>query len=231
MCVLTLTPTWDEIRSQVSSEYPPPCRSKFTGTVILGAPGTGKSSLAQALRGHSLDVRSTSAFHTAGSRMAAWIEEVYVRENAAASFACQVEALSRRARLARCATEATVLDESVESVSAHSRAMYECRLIQPRELATWLLAYDSVVETLPRPRNIVFLTCSSDDLDRRVIARGRERDASVPSRYLEALSKALEAELDEARKAGTKVRRLSSTHATPKELVAELVQDFSVGCL
>jgi deoxyadenosine/deoxycytidine kinase len=230
---MTACPTWEEVRLEVNAEHPVHVSGSTYGAALIGLPGSGKSILAQLLHDadKSLDVRFTSAFHGAKSRMATWIERVFAAGDRSASLACQVEALVRRVRLCADATQASVIDEPLESVVAHSRAMYEAGLLERDELATWLMAYDILTASLPRPDLIVYLSCERSELANRVANRGRTRDLSVSEEYLDALERGLDAECAAAVARGASVYRIDSTHVSPEELAVEVLRGRLNGTL
>ena len=220
---MTGVKSWDEVRASVSEASALRSSSERYALALIGLPGTGKSTLAGELRRQrpDLDIRQTTGFHASGSRMTELIHRLYVEGEREVSLALQLEALARRAILTTGAHALTIIDEPMESVRAHSRAMFEVGLLTNLELASWLLASDVIAAALPQAQTVALVACNEDERVRRLGERGRTRDRSVRDSYTAALESALNSEISEVRP-DRQVLRIDTTAAGPRDLLKQV---------
>lgn len=160
---------------------------------LLGLPGTGKSSTITELCSvdTGLTARYTEQFHIAGSRMTSYISRLFGGASHEFALACQVEALAQRVLLHRDAGPSVCIDEPIEAVLAHTMAMQKLGMFPQEQHDSWMLLYNVIRETLPQAHFLALLTCERQELQRRIMQRGRSRDHSVGDEYLSALDESL----------------------------------------
>ncbi|WP_443077390.1 deoxynucleoside kinase [Streptomyces sp. NBC_01689] len=213
-----------EARSRVD---PAPLASRgFYALGVVGLPGAGKSTVLEALTKlrPDLSYAGTRAFHTSGSRMADYIYRLFVEADSHAALPCQFEALVERTLMQWPADGTTLVDEPIEAVLAHTRALWACDLLGDTEVSTWLTAYEIASRTLPAAPLLILLTCDREERQRRTRLRGRLRDASVDDRYLGALDEALHEILQTAEHSGTATFELDTTERSPHASAVHLLR-------
>lgn len=189
---------------------------------LLGLPGTGKSSAMSRIcsAGTGLTGRSTDQFHIAGARMTSYIARLFTGASQEVALACQVEALAQRAFVQRTAGTSVCIDEPVEAVLAHTMAMQALGMFAQEQHESWMLLYDVVRETLPHARFLALLGCERQELQRRIMQRGRLRDGSVSAEYLDALDESLRRV---AEASNSSVIVIDTTMLTPRDVASAIL--------
>ncbi|WP_406177446.1 deoxynucleoside kinase [Streptomyces sp. NBC_00996] len=205
-----------EAHSRVGPVLPASCN--FYPLGVVGLPGTGKSTVLEALTEISPDLSyiGTRAFHAPGSRMADYIHRLFVEADPRAALPCQFEALTERTLMQWLADGTALVDEPIEAVLAHTRALWACGLLSDTEASTWLTAYEIASRTLPAAALLVLLTCDREERQRRTRLRGRLRDTSVDDVYLDAFDEALHGMLRAAKCHGVVTLELDTTRRSPR---------------
>lgn len=210
---------WSKMRAEARSRVDPvlPAPRGFYALGAVGLPGTGKSSVLQALTKvrPDLSYTGTRTFHTSGSRISDYIHRLFVEADPSAALPCQFEALAERTLMQWPADGTALVDEPVEAVLAHTRALWARGLLSGPEAATWLTAYEIASRTLPAAALLVLVTCDRGERCRRTRQRGRLRDARVDDVYLAAVDEALHGLLRSARDLGVPTLELDTTGKSP----------------
>lgn len=189
---------------------------------LVGLPGAGKSTVVQiaALTDGRFRGKLTDQFHAQGSRMANYIDRLFVRAEQDVALACQFEALAQRAKLQREAGFYDWVDEPIEAVCAHSHAMHMLGMLPTDYFETWLAVFQTIQDVLPSARNLVLLTCDREELRRRIAHRGRPRDAAVTDSYLDAF----DASLNEiVMRSGSPSIVIDTTSLQPSEVASAII--------
>jgi deoxyadenosine/deoxycytidine kinase len=79
--------------------------------------------------------------------------------------------------------------EDAEVFAAH---LAETKVMSAREYATYRMVYDSISDRLRTPDLMIYLRCPVRTLRKRIKARGRVMEQSIPTAYLKALHRLYE---------------------------------------
>jgi deoxyadenosine/deoxycytidine kinase len=152
--------------------------------------------------------------------MTSYIARLFTGASQEVALACQVEALAQRAFVQRTAGTSVCIDEPVEAVLAHTMAMQALGMFAQEQHESWMLLYDVVRETLPHARFLALLSCERQELQRRIMQRGRLRDGSVSDEYLDALDESLR---HVAEASNSAVIVIDTTMLTPRDVASAIL--------
>ena len=121
------------------------------------------------------------------SRLNYYIHAAFEKKIIPLFFHFQMEILLLRFLLTKNAPNNALVDESIFSTIAYSRALYRVGYITSREYQTFFYHYLFYVDQLPVPEKIFFFNCPIDTLFSRIKRRGRKHEQLYNRNYVENL--------------------------------------------
>lgn len=85
-----------------------------------------------------------------------------------------------------------ILDRSIFSDKVYADMYYEMKHLDRQQYETYVQLHDSLIERLPAPQCMIFLTCSFEEVMRRIVRRGREFEIHQGEGYWRMLFAAYE---------------------------------------
>lgn len=112
------------------------------------------------------------------------------------AFHSQLYFLSNKFRLHQALDRApgvVVLDRTIfEDAEIFARALFEMKMIDERDWATYEAFYRSILEAISPPDLLVYLRCSIRTLKKRIRLRGRAMEKDISPAYLKRLDRLYE---------------------------------------
>lgn len=160
--------------------------------VSLGPPGAGKTTalgaIAKALPHMPAITSGSRAILNKGSRLNFYLRKAFEENDSRFFFPFQMEVLPLRYWLSAHPPAHALVDETIFSSLAYSRALYELQLLTPHEYETFYVNYRSYLQHLAPPTAVFFFHCPVETLRRRIRGRGRVLERFYSDSYLNALS-------------------------------------------
>ena len=155
--------------------------------LVAGNIGAGKTSLTEKLGEH---LGWETAYESVDDNP--YLADFYA-DMASWAFYLQVFFLGHRARqhiaLSKTSNSA-IIDRSIyEDAEIFAKAALELGTVSERDYGTYRQVFDLVVDLLPRPDLLIFLSTSVPELMRRIRARGRDMEGGVTEEYLGLLER------------------------------------------
>ena len=155
--------------------------------LVAGNIGAGKTSLTEKL-GERLGWET--AYESVDDNP--YLADFYA-DMASWAFYLQVYFLGHRARqhIALAQTrDSAIIDRSIyEDAEIFAKAALELGTISERDYGTYRQVFDLVVDLLPTPHLLIYLSTSVPELMRRIQARGRDMEGGVTADYLSLLER------------------------------------------
>lgn len=196
--------------------------------VSFGPPGAGKSSTLRAMlnadasltlvQDHTILARPTS-------NLRVYLRKAWEENLRAYFFHFQLEVLPFRFGYTWNAPDNALVDETIYSTLAYSRALHELRWITDSEYQTFYANYLTYYRLLPKPQQLLYFHCDVQMLSARINKRGRKLEFHYPHEYIQALASTFEelatelsGEMDVVRinTGSTSISRLARIHAPSK---------------
>jgi 8-oxo-dGTP diphosphatase len=194
--------------------------------VAIGPPGAGKSTMLRGMADAEPNLIhwKDDTILKAGSRLNQYLKEAFERGNLAFFFHFQLEVLPLRWWQAVSAPPGALVDETIYSTLAYSRALLRLQWLSDAEYQTFFHHYLRYRSLLTDPTNVFYVRCDADTLKRRIRNRARRHhsraiEALYDRPYLDMLIFCFEevaAELTSA----LPLQRVDTTRMSPKEVVA-----------
>ncbi|MBS3741855.1 MAG: deoxynucleoside kinase [Candidatus Cloacimonetes bacterium] len=140
------------------------------------------------------------------------------------SFHLQVYFLSKRFELQKKIVEeniSCVQDRTIyEDVEIFARTLFEQGSMTERDFLNYCELFKNMTSYLQKPNLIVYLRASIDELQKRIMQRGRDSEKTISRKYLQKLNDAYENWLPEAKNM-TNVVTIETQNRTENELSQE----------
>lgn len=163
--------------------------------VSFGPPAAGKSTTLHKMRSENPAltlVRDSTILQKTTSNLNHYLMKAWKEELRAYFFHFQMEALPFRFWYTMEAPDYSLVDESIYSTFAYSRALHSLRWITDSEYQTFFANYVTYYHLLPKPQALMYFHCPPKVLLARIKRRGRKIELSYPPEYVEALAAAFE---------------------------------------
>lgn len=163
--------------------------------VSFGPPAAGKSTTLLKMRSENPAltlVRDSTILQKTTSNLHYYLKKAWKEDLRAYFFHFQMEVLPFRFWYTMDAPDYALVDESVYSAFAYSRALHRLRWITDSEYQTFFANYVSYYRLLPRPQALMYFHCPTKELLARIKRRGRKIELTYPTEYVEALAAAFE---------------------------------------
>ncbi len=194
-------------------------------SVSLGSPGSGKSQLFKELilRNPTKQLISDNTWAKANSNLNLFLKKAFEEEEREFFFHFQMESLLIRFLYTFQAPNLSLVDESIYTTLAYSRALYRLNWIKIYEYEIFYRYYSFLLNLLPRPQEIIYLECDNDILKKRLKRRNRKHEGHYTDEYIKALQFAFSEVAIELELNGFKVIKLNSSNTSTKKLVKQYV--------
>ena len=154
-----------------------------------GPPGAGKTTALKALAEENknwtfvedktfLDRRSQSYFY---------LQKIFVEGDNSFFHLFQMTALPIRFMQAINASSQSLVDETIFSVFAYSRALYRLGFMTEHQYRTFYDLYLSYLALLPPPTAVLYFDCRFQTICKRIQTRGRKHEAFYTPEYIHTL--------------------------------------------
>lgn len=121
------------------------------------------------------------------SRLNFYLHSAFEKKINAFFFHFQMEVLHLRYRLTQNAPTNSLIDETIYSALAYTKALYALDWISANEYQTFFCHYLSYLASLPAPKIVFYFDCGVGTLLKRIKRRGRKHEQLYSRNYLEAL--------------------------------------------
>lgn len=187
----------------------------------IGAPGAGKTTTLCGINEARPDLPYCydGTILKAGSRLNTYLKEAFDHGKTAFFFHFQIEVLPLRWWQALTAPPGALVDETIYSTLAYSRALLRLHWITETEYQTFFHHYLRYCALLRTPKSVFFLRCDSETLKRRIRRRRRTIEAHYGQAYLDMLAFCYE-EIAHELSHATQVLKIDTTRMSPREIVA-----------
>lgn len=216
-----------EVRQETSAQFLKPQFTQVkTWHVSFGPPGAGKSTTLQEMQrqNQKLSLVADNAILRPSSRLHYYLTAAFQYGNKLCFFPFQMDVLAMRWQQAFAAPDMSLVDETIFSTLAYSRALYYLRWISKYEYQTFLVHYLHYRYLLPPPTRILHFTCERSTLKLRIRDRpdsnNRTWESFFTEEYLEALEYAF-AEVASELKAEFTVVSIDTTERSTLDIVRE----------
>lgn len=163
--------------------------------VSFGPPGAGKSSTLRAMlnadRSLTL-VQDHTILAKPTSNLRVYLHRAWEKSQRAFFFHFQMEVLPFRFGYTWNAPDNAIVDETIYSTLAYSRALHELRWISDNEYQTFYANYLTYHRLLHKPQQLLYFHCDVQTLLGRINKRGRKLEFHYPHEYIQALASAFE---------------------------------------
>lgn len=203
---------------------PSQAENKRNILVTLGVPGVGKSTFLKNLaRKTRRPVVADMSWKKAGSNLGMYLKGAFQEGRTEFFFPFQMESLLTRFSYSVAAVESALIDESIYTTLAYSRALFRLQWIQSYEYLAFFRYYHLLNSLLPYPREVVYLECDLTEVKRRLAKRARPHEKWYTDNYLNTLHFAFEEIVREMRQMDIKVSCLNSTNTSSHKLATSYV--------
>jgi 8-oxo-dGTP pyrophosphatase MutT (NUDIX family)/deoxyadenosine/deoxycytidine kinase len=155
----------------------------------FGPPGAGKTTSLKAIEQvlPHLHVTETRVILNPASRLNFYLRKAFEEDDPRFFFPFQLEVLPTRFWLSMNAPDHALVDGSIFTALAYSRALYELRLLSPYEYGTFFANYIGYLHYLIPPQCVFYFYCDATALEKRIRGRKRRTERFYSLEYLEAL--------------------------------------------
>lgn len=163
--------------------------------VSFGPPAAGKSTTLQTMRSENSAltlVRDSTIIQKTTSTLNHYLMKAWKENLRAYFFHFQMEVLPFRFWYTMQAPDYSLVDESIYSAFAYSRALHRLCWITDSEYQTFFANYVTYYRLLPKPQALMYFYCPPKVLLARIKRRGRKIELGYPAEYVEALAAAFE---------------------------------------
>lgn len=156
---------------------------------VLGPPGAGKTTalkrMAQA--DPRLEYVADTTALKRSSALNHFLRKAHEDRDHSCFFRFQMGILVVRFLQATRSRDGSLVDETIYSTLAYSRALYRLGWIDRHEYQTFYLHYLTYKSYLPIPTTVFYLSCSDETLMKRMKRRGRVIEQEYTADYVDAL--------------------------------------------
>jgi len=205
--------SWSPLISPVG-----PCGSWY---VAIGPPGAGKSTTLRRMSQLNplLKLVQDNTILKQGSRLNNYLRDAFEHRVIEHFFHFQMEVLPMRWHQVVEAPHNALLDESIFSTLAYSRALLRLHWITKEEYQTFFVHYCRYAALLRQPTTVFYFRCDGETLRRRIRRRGRVLEVLFGKPYLDMLVDCFD-EVALELSSSTPVVRVDTTRASTDEIVS-----------
>ncbi|MEJ7623781.1 MAG: NUDIX domain-containing protein [Pyrinomonadaceae bacterium] len=221
---LRIRPIEIELRNTLfgTGSFPEPTPNKI---VSLGPPAVGKSTFLNALAKVDplINVIRDTTWSRKGSNLNTFLKMAFEKGSKEYFFPFQLESLLRRYLYAISAPQNSAVDESIYTSLAYSRALLRLGWITKFEFQIFYSYYLLLERSMPKPTEIVFVTCDLHTMQKRIRDRRRRHEAFYSPDYIRALHFAFNEVAGDLERSGMSLTRLDSSVTSVDELIETYV--------
>lgn len=191
--------------------------------VSLGPPGAGKTTTLRAMHKQNSQYPfvTDETILRPSSRLNYYLLQAFEHDNKMYFFRFQLEVLATRWQQAMMAPNMSLVDETIFSTLAYSRALYYLGWISKSEYQTFFVHYLHYRDCLPAPTRILQFTCEMETLKRRIRSRpGRKWEQCFTTEYLRSLERSFSEVASELAGEFT-VLQIDTTRTSTDEIVKQ----------
>jgi 8-oxo-dGTP pyrophosphatase MutT (NUDIX family)/deoxyadenosine/deoxycytidine kinase len=190
-------------------------------SISFGPPGAGKTSFFKELilQNPNQKLVSDNTWSKRTSNLNFYLRKAFEEEQRAFFFHFQMESLFARYSYTVQAPENSLVDESIYTTFAYSRALYRLNWIKKCEYEIFHRYYLMLFSLLPKPKEVIYLDCNVEVLKKRLNKRKRKHESYYTDDYVLALQYAFAEIANELEyKNKFKLIRLNSSDTSSKKL-------------
>jgi 8-oxo-dGTP pyrophosphatase MutT (NUDIX family)/deoxyadenosine/deoxycytidine kinase len=209
----------EPIRNQASDLYHDILHASRPFCITFGPPGGGKSSALEKMREFNpqLVLVVDKEPLRRGSRLRFYLKRIFEHGDQSYFFKFQTEVLPVRLRHTLRAPPNALVDESIYSNHAYSRALRELGWISSQDYQSLYQNYLCYYQLIPRDQSILYFTASLPTILTRIRRRGRVHEKFYSAEYVYALHSAFEAIAQELAN-DHRVSLINTDTLTPEEI-------------
>lgn len=155
-----------------------------------------------------------------GTTMNFYLRKVFLEDDHSFFFHFQIAVLSMRFWQSMRAPNFSLVDETIYSTLAYSRALYMLNWIKDYEYEAFFMHYINYADRLPKPNEIFYFNCDFNTIKRRIKRRARKHELYFTDEYIEALCIAFSEVAGELSETHT-VRTINTTKLSTEEIVSK----------
>jgi 8-oxo-dGTP pyrophosphatase MutT (NUDIX family)/deoxyadenosine/deoxycytidine kinase len=192
----------------------------------FGPPGAGKTTALKVIEKFMPEmklVEEIPAILNRNSRLNFYLKKAFEDDDPRFFFPFQIEVLPARYWAAASAPAKALVDGTIFTALAYSRALYGLRLLAVHEYETFYVNYLSYYRHFQSPRCVWYFHCDAATLQKRIKARSRRIERFYSLEYLNALCFAFNQTAAELARS-IPIRRIDTSKTDTRRLALEQVR-------
>lgn len=157
--------------------------------VSYGPPGAGKTTALKGMASRNSDWKfvEDKSFLVKNTLPNFYLQKIFTENDHSFYMLFQICALPIRFRQVINSPSRSLVDETIFSIFAYSRALYRLSYIDEHQYQSFYHLYLSYLCILPPPKSILYFDCKFETLSRRIKARGRKHENFYSDDYIRTL--------------------------------------------